>query len=103
MIPKVGDSMKNIVWINGSYKEDKVVFDSNIQAEEWADSLLPDFGPYLISKVNVGYASPDEKVIKYLEYLLPKWARHNNVKISIHREKTIRDGQDIYKIWTQQI
>lgn len=99
---KVGDSMENIVWINGNYEEDNRIFDSKRQAEEWADSLLPDFGPYLISKNNVGYATPDEKVIKYLEYLLPKWSDYNNVKINIHREKTIRDGQEIYNIWTTQ-
>ncbi|MDQ0201981.1 hypothetical protein [Neobacillus ginsengisoli] len=68
--------MENIVWINGNYEEDIRIFDSKRQAEEWADALLPDFGPYLISKLNVGYASPDEKVIKYLEYILPKWPNH---------------------------
>ncbi|NRD78484.1 hypothetical protein HPT25_14045 [Bacillus sp. BRMEA1] len=95
--------MENIVWISGSYKEDNRIFNSKIQAEEWADALLPDFGPYLISKINVGYATPDEKVIKYLESILPKWASYNNVKISIHRDITTIDGQEIYKIWTQQV
>lgn len=95
--------MGNIEWISGSYKEDSRIFDSKIQAEEWANALLPDFSPYLISKINVGYVTPDEKVIKYLEYILPKWASYNNVKISIHRDITIIDGQEIYKIWTQQV
>jgi hypothetical protein len=95
--------MENIVWINGSYEEDNRIFDSKRQAEEWTDALLPDFGPFLIRKMNVGYATPDEKVINYLESFLPKWASYNNVKISIQREKTIIDGQDIYKIWTQQV
>jgi hypothetical protein len=99
----VGELVEYIIWINGSYKEDNRIFNSSIQAEEWADSLLPDFGPYLVSKVNVGYATPDEKVIKCLEYLLPKWASYNNVKITIHKEKTIVDGQEIYKIWAQQV
>jgi hypothetical protein len=58
LTPKnVGDSMENIVWINGNYEEDNRIFDSKRQAEEWADALFPDFGPYLISKMNVGYAS----------------------------------------------
>lgn len=100
---KVGDLVKKIIWINGNYKEDNRIFDSKIQAKEWADSLLPEFGPYLISQVNVGYETPDEDVINYLEYFLPKWATYNNAKISIHREKTIRDGQDLYIICTQQI
>ncbi|MDQ0202227.1 hypothetical protein J2S10_005461 [Neobacillus ginsengisoli] len=95
--------MGNIIWINGSYKEDSRVFDSDIQAQEWADALLPDFGPYLISQINVGYATPDEKVIKYLGNLLPDWASYNNVKICIHQEKTIVDGQVLYKIWTQHM
>jgi hypothetical protein len=95
--------MDHIVWINGNYEEDNRIFDSKRQAEEWADALLPDFGPYLISKTNVGYSSPDEKVIKYLEYLLPKLAAYNNVKISIHRTKTITDGQEKYSIWIQQV
>lgn len=95
--------MENIVWINGTYEEDNRIFDSSRQAEEWADALLPDFGPYLISKIDVGYATPDEKVIKYLECLLPVWAGYNNVKISIHRERKIKDGKEIYSIWTKQV
>ncbi|WP_026575631.1 hypothetical protein [Bacillus sp. UNC438CL73TsuS30] len=95
--------MEKIVWINGTYEEENRIFDTDIQAEEWVDALLPDFGPYLICQINVGYSTPDEKVINYLEYFLPKWASYNNVKISIHREKTIIDGKNIYKIWTQQV
>ncbi|NRD78983.1 hypothetical protein HPT25_16585 [Bacillus sp. BRMEA1] len=71
--------MENIVWINGNYKEDNRIFDCKIQSEEWADALLPDFGPYFISKINVGYATSDEKVIKFLAILLPDWASYNNV------------------------
>ena len=48
--------MENVKWINGSYKEDNRIFDSEIQAEEWVDALYPDFGPYLFNKINVGYA-----------------------------------------------
>ncbi|NRD76576.1 hypothetical protein HPT25_03605 [Bacillus sp. BRMEA1] len=56
--------MGNITWINGNYKEDNRIFDSKNQAEEWADALLPDSSPYLLGKIDVGYATPDEKVIK---------------------------------------
>jgi hypothetical protein len=53
--------------------------------------------------MDVGYATPDEKVIKYLECLLPVWAGYNNVKISIHRDRKIKDGKEIYSIWTKQV
>ncbi len=79
--------MENVKWINGSYKEDNRIFDSEIQAEEWVDILYPDFGPYLFNKINVGYASPDEKVIKYLANYLPKWVRYINENVSIHTER----------------
>jgi hypothetical protein len=94
--------MENVRWINGNYKEDNRIFDSEIQAEEWVDALYPDFVPYLFNKINVGYATPDEKVIKYLANYLPEWARFNNVNVSIHIEKINKDGQVIFIIWTQQ-
>ncbi|MEK4537090.1 hypothetical protein NST21_17480 [Peribacillus sp. FSL K6-1552] len=93
--------MENVKWINGSYKEDNRIFDSEIQAEEWVDALYPDFVPYLFNKINVGYATPDEKVFKYLVNYLPEWARYNNVNVSIYTEKITKDGQVIFKIWTQ--
>ncbi|MEH7109045.1 hypothetical protein [Bacillus sp. JJ1764] len=95
--------MESIVWINGTYEEDNRIFDSSRQAEEWANALFPDLGPYLISKIDVGYATPDEKVIKYLESLLSEWAGYYNIKISIHCEMKIKDGQEIYSIRTRRV
>ncbi len=93
---------ENIKWINGSYIEDNRIFNSERQAEEWVDALYPDFVAYLSNNINVGYASPDEKVIKYLESYLPKWASYNNVNVSIHIGKITKDGQIIFEIWTSQ-
>ncbi|MRX56569.1 hypothetical protein GJU41_21715 [Bacillus idriensis] len=95
--------MENVKWINGSYKEDNRIFDSEFEAEEWTDALYPDFAVFLFNKINVGYATPDEKVIKYLAYYLPKWAGNNNISFSICTEETKIDGQIIYKIWTEQV
>jgi len=94
--------MENVKWVNGSYKEDNRIFDSEIQAEEWVDALYPDIAPYLYNKINVGYATPDEKVCKYLLNYLQAWARYNNVNVSIYTEKTTKNGIVSYKIWTQQ-
>ncbi len=94
--------MDNVRWINGSYKEGSQIFDSEFEAKEWADALNPDIVAYLGIQNNVGYASPDEKVIKYLAAFLPQWADYNNVQVEVCTEKIKIDGQTIYKIWTQQ-
>jgi len=93
---------ENIKWINGSYNEDNLIFNSKRQAEEWVDALYPDFVAYLSNNTNVGYASPDEKVIKYLASYLPEWASYNNVNVRIHTGKITKDGQTLYKIWSSQ-
>jgi len=31
--------MENIIWINGSYKEDNYIFETHRLAEMWADAL----------------------------------------------------------------
>jgi hypothetical protein len=95
--------MENVKWINGSYKEDNRIFDSEFEAEEWTDALYPDFVPFLANKMNVGYKTPDEKVIKYLADFLPGWACSNDINVRICTEKTTVDGQIIYKIWTESV
>ncbi|MEI2358720.1 hypothetical protein, partial [Mesobacillus zeae] len=95
--------LKNVKWINGSYKEDNRIFGSEFEAKEWTDALYPDFVAYLGNKINVGYATPDEKVIKYLASFLPQWADYNNLKVDVCTEKTKIDGQIIYKIWTVKL
>ncbi|SOC15298.1 hypothetical protein SAMN05880501_10868 [Ureibacillus xyleni] len=93
----------NVKWINGSYKEDNRIFDSEFEVKKWADALYPDFVAYLGNKNNVGYATPDEKVIKYLASLLPQWAVYNNLQIGVCTGKTKINGQIIYKIWTVKL
>jgi len=34
-IENVVDSMENVKWINGSYKEDNRIFDSKFEVKEW--------------------------------------------------------------------
>ena len=94
--------MDNVKWINGSYKEDNRIFGSEIEAKEWADSLYSDFVAYLDNQSNIGYATPDEKVVKYLASFFPQWADYNNLQVDVRIEKTIIDGQTVYKIWTGQ-
>jgi len=96
--------MENVQWINGSYKEDNYIFETQLQAEMWADALYPDFGLYLHSKTNVGYATPDEKVIKCLSEFLPEWIIYNNNtngSICLSEEKI--NGKIIYKIWVKNL
>lgn len=96
------DSIENIKWINGSHKEDNRIFNSEFEVEEWAGALYPDFVAYL-SEINVGYATPDEKVIKYLASLFPQWADYINLQIGVCTGKTEINGQIIYKIWTVKL
>ncbi|MGG2028009.1 hypothetical protein AB1282_20115 [Gottfriedia sp. S16(2024)] len=94
--------MKNIIWINGSYKEDNYIFETHLQAEMWADALYPDFGQYLCSNTNVGYATPDEKVIKCLSELLPEWINYNKTNGSICLGEEKINGRIIFKIWIKK-
>lgn len=92
--------MGNIKWISEGYIEGSRIFDSEFEAREWADALYPDFAAFIGNQMNVGYATPDEKVIKYLAAFFPQWAEYNNVQVDICTEKTEIDDQIIYKIWT---
>ena len=76
--------MENIKWINGIYKEDNRIFDSDWEAYEWADGLHSDIVPDLAAKVNVGYATPDKKVYSNLLDLIPEWVKGMDVKVNIH-------------------
>ena len=94
--------MDNVKWINGDYKEDNRIFGSEFEAKEWAEALYPDFVAYLGDQMNVGYATPDEKVIKHLVSILPQWAGYNNLQVEVSTEKTKINSQIVYKIWTEQ-
>ncbi len=95
--------MQPVNWISGGYKEDHMIFDSEYEVEEWVDSLYSDMVPYLANNINIGYATPDQKVVKSLENHLPSWATFIEVNIQIHSEKVNVDGKVIYKVWTQQL
>jgi hypothetical protein len=87
----------DIEWINDKYKEANRIFDSTCEVYEWANALYPDFAGGL--RVNVGYATPDDKVYTYLVEHLPKWASYTNAKIMIHTSQDLVNGKMIYKIW----
>jgi hypothetical protein len=69
----------DIEWINEKYKEANRIMDSDHEVYEWADSLFPDFAGGL--RVNIGYATPDDKVYAYLVEYLPKWASYTKQKL----------------------
>lgn len=97
------DPVENVNWINGSHKEDNRIFDSEFEVKVWTEALYPDFVAYLSDKSNVGYATPDEKVIIYLASLFPQWAVSINLQIGVCTGKTEINGQIIYKIWTVKL
>lgn len=79
------------------------MFDSAWEAEEWTDSLYPDtVGEGF---VNVGYATPDQKVADCLIRQIPRWAeflRSHDPSIpavNINFLKDVEKGQPIYRIW----
>lgn len=90
----------SIKWINGQYKEDSRIFDSEFEAEEWVDGLFTDFSIYMNNEVNVGYATLDKKVMEFLSVYLLKWAEWLGVKVNIHTDEEKVDGKVLYKIWT---
>ncbi|MBP2243200.1 hypothetical protein J2Z40_003788 [Cytobacillus eiseniae] len=94
--------MDHVKWINSGHKEDNRIFSSEIEAKEWAVALYPDFVAYLGIQRNVGYATPDDKVIKHLAVFFPQWADYYNLQVDICTEKLQIDGQTNQKIWTQQ-
>ncbi|WHT47307.1 hypothetical protein QNH10_13965 [Sporosarcina thermotolerans] len=80
--------MENVKWINGSHKEDNRIFDSEFEVKEWTEALYPDFVAYLSNKNNVGYATPDEKVINYLASLFL-----NGLIITIYKSMSVQKKQ----------
>ncbi|MBS4199161.1 hypothetical protein KHA93_05770 [Bacillus sp. FJAT-49732] len=54
------------------------------------------------NQINVGYTTPDKKVIKYIASVWPQWADYNNLLVDINTDKTKIGDQTIYRIWTQQ-
>ncbi|MEK5038668.1 hypothetical protein [Sporosarcina sp. FSL K6-3457] len=91
-----------VQWINGQYPEDKRIFDSEMEVFEWTNSLYPDFSNSLCREENVGYVTPDEKVIDYLTDLLPQWADYLNVQVIVHKDKIKEEGKIVYRIWTSK-
>ncbi|MEK3886676.1 hypothetical protein [Bacillus sp. FSL K6-3431] len=92
-----------IQWMNGQYPEDKRTFDSQMEVYEWTHSLYPDFSNCLFREINVGYGTPDEKVIDYLTELLPQWAGYLNVEVIVNKDKIKEDGKYVYRIWTSKV
>ena len=89
-----------IHWVNGQYPEDDRIFDSQFEVYEWSDSLYLDFSNCFFRKENVGYATPDIKVIECLTELIPQWAEYMSVNVKLHRDEIKVDGKSVYRIWT---
>jgi len=88
-----------IIWVNGQYQEDERIFDSQFEVYEWTDSLYQDFSNGFLRKENIGYATPDAKVIDCLTELIPQWAGYTNVNVILHKDIIEIDGKDLYRIW----
>lgn len=91
-----------VKWIHGQYREDNRMFDSTWEAEEWADSLYSDFAG--AGFVNVGYATPDEKVAFHIAAQLTIWLdwAKSNVDIpecTVQTATENADGKFTYKVW----
>ena len=89
-----------IHWVNGQYREDDRIFDSQFEVYEWTDSLYQDFSNCFFREENVGYATPDVKVIDCLIELITQWAGYTNVNVILHSDKIEVDGKYMYRIWT---
>ncbi|WP_102275308.1 hypothetical protein [Cytobacillus massiliigabonensis] len=100
---KVHQKVEKFKWINGSNKADNQIFDTEFEAKEWTESLYSDFAAYISKENNVGYATPDEKVINYLISHFPQWADFNHLIVDVCTEKINKEGQTIYKIRTLNI
>lgn len=59
-----------IYWVNGQYQEDERIFDSQFEVYEWTDSLYQDFSNGFLRKENIGFATPDVKVMDCLTELI---------------------------------
>lgn len=89
-----------VEWINGKHKEDNLIFDSDFEAYEWADSITQDLSGYLWDRKNGGYMTRDIKVFEYLAKLVPSIAEIYNVEnVCFNKEKEIINGQTNYKFW----
>ncbi|KPV44093.1 hypothetical protein [Alicyclobacillus ferrooxydans] len=95
----------SINWVHGRYREDSMIFDSTWEAEEWANSLYPEF----IGEgfVNVGYATPDKKVADFLIREIPRWAeilRSHDPSIpsvTVRSSPNTIVGRLIFKAWIE--
>lgn len=96
----LGGIVMEIHWVNGQYREDNRIFDSPFEVYEWTDSLYQDFSNHFLREENVGYASPDVKVIDCLTELIPQWAIYINVVVILHRDVIEVDGKNVYRVWT---
>ena len=92
-----------IHWVNGQYLEDNRIFDTENEVYEWSNSLYGDFLGCLVTKVNVGYTTPDEKVVNSLEKLIPKWANYLNIMVVVQKDKINVNNKYLYRIWTLNI
>lgn len=72
------------------------IFDSWWEADEWADSILTDFYPF----DNIGYMTPDEKVMACLLRRLPPYIRGCDWEATVHTATDSIDGKTVFKIWT---
>lgn len=98
----------DIRWISGRYNEDNRIFDSSWEVEEWVDSLYSDFAG--AGFVNVGYATPDEKVATNLTSCLPDWLTFATKTNPFLQGLTVRtetstapEDTPIYKVWIVSI
>lgn len=79
------------------------MFDSTWEAEEWADSLYPD----IVGEgfVNVGYATPDQKVADFLIRQIPRWAEFLRSRapsipaVTVGTSTEMVNGLLLYKVW----
>ncbi len=99
-----------IHWINGRYKEDDMTFDSDWEAQEWADSICSDFVcSGFFGHEAVGYATPDEKVATHLCKLVPQSAEFIRTQdkslprlaVKIASEEV--NGRVVYKVWIEPL
>lgn len=89
-----------VEWINGQHKEDSLIFDSDFEAYEWADSIAQELSGYLWNTKSGGYMTRDIKVMEYLEKRMPFIAEFENVKnVNFNKGTEIIDGHTYYKIW----
>ncbi len=97
-----------IHWMNGHYKEDDIIFDSNWEAQEWADSICSDFVcSGFFGYEAIGYATPDEKVAAYLCEFVSKSAEFIRIQdqslpmLTLKTSSEEMEGRVVYKVWIE--